>query len=260
MAVIVAVVAAVVAVALGWFAGVRRILNRSKRVAQAVIADPDEHTTMDERGAVRSVQGADLNAAGRGARRDLDAGAPRAARPHVLAISVALHARAHPRALRRRGTIGRAARAPADACCRFRAHEYEMSAERGIVRWRIERGVLVSRAGHGGDGYLKIDVRRCAPVDAGTGRVHVEVEGLELLPGSRERRGALVLLGDPVAHPRHRHARVPALARAPGPRGSPSSGATGSPDAGARPAARADGGVIDGLGGKLAELVFYEPA
>ena len=46
---------------------------------------------------------------------------------------------------------------------RFKAPEYEMDADRGIVRWRIERGVLVSRAGHGGDGYLKIDVRRCEP-------------------------------------------------------------------------------------------------
>src|ERR1044071_9290095 len=60
MAVVVSLIAAVAALALAWFAAVRRILNRSKRIARAVIVAPDEHSTMDERGAVRSVEGADL--------------------------------------------------------------------------------------------------------------------------------------------------------------------------------------------------------
>jgi hypothetical protein len=42
----------------------------------------------------------------------------------------------------------------------FKAPEYEMDACRGIVRWRIEKGVLVSAAGRGGDGYLEIEIRR----------------------------------------------------------------------------------------------------
>jgi hypothetical protein len=42
----------------------------------------------------------------------------------------------------------------------FRAPEYELDADRGIVRWRIERGLLVARAGRGGGGYLQIEVRR----------------------------------------------------------------------------------------------------
>ncbi len=42
----------------------------------------------------------------------------------------------------------------------FRAPEYEMDAQRGVVRWRIARGLLVARAGRGKDGYLQIDVRR----------------------------------------------------------------------------------------------------
>ena len=65
---------------------------------------------------------------------------------------------------------------------RFKAPEYEMDADRGIVRWRIERGVLVSRAGHDGDGYLQIEVLRCEPVDADTARVHVEVEVANFYP------------------------------------------------------------------------------
>ncbi len=65
---------------------------------------------------------------------------------------------------------------------RFKAPEYEMDADHGVVRWRIERGVLVSRAGHDGDGHLQIDVRRCEPVDRETARVHVEVEVANFYP------------------------------------------------------------------------------
>ena len=181
MAVILAVIAAVAAVALAWFAGVRRILNRSKRVARAVIVDPEEHTTMDARGAVRSVQAADLT---------LPAGA-------LDAIWTPMHlerlARTYWRFLSR-CTLGLVRVRYDDdgrtvvllarplALLRFKAPEYEMDAERGVVRWRIERGVLVSRAGHGGDGYLQIDVRRCEPVDADTARVHVEVEVANFYP------------------------------------------------------------------------------
>src|SRR3954462_5980835 len=43
---------------------------------------------------------------------------------------------------------------------RFQAPEYEMNATRGIVRWRIESDVLVSARGRGGNGYLEIDVER----------------------------------------------------------------------------------------------------
>src|SRR3954447_19604446 len=37
---------------------------------------------------------------------------------------------------------------------RFQAPEYEMDANRGVVRWRIESGILVSH-GRGGNGYLE---------------------------------------------------------------------------------------------------------
>jgi hypothetical protein len=42
----------------------------------------------------------------------------------------------------------------------FRAPEYELDATRGVVRWRIERGVLVARKGRGGRGHLQIELRR----------------------------------------------------------------------------------------------------
>jgi hypothetical protein len=59
----------------------------------------------------------------------------------------------------------------------FQAPEYEMDDRRGLVRWRIDRGLLVSRRGRGGNGYLQIDVRRSAANAEGyvTARVEVEV-------------------------------------------------------------------------------------
>ena len=59
----------------------------------------------------------------------------------------------------------------------FAAPEYELEPDHGIVRWRIARGLLVARHGHGGAGHLQIDVRRIAEEeDQGCARLHVEVE------------------------------------------------------------------------------------
>jgi hypothetical protein len=58
----------------------------------------------------------------------------------------------------------------------FAAPEYELEPGHGIVRWRIARGLLVARHGHGGAGHLQIDVRRLADDNPGGARLHVEVE------------------------------------------------------------------------------------
>lgn len=58
----------------------------------------------------------------------------------------------------------------------FAAPEYELEPGHGIVRWRIARGLLVARHGHGGAGHLQIDVRRLADTAPGQARLHVEVE------------------------------------------------------------------------------------
>ncbi|HEX4837367.1 MAG TPA: hypothetical protein VFV03_02435 [Solirubrobacteraceae bacterium] len=63
----------------------------------------------------------------------------------------------------------------------FKAPEYEMEAEHGVVRWRIERGLLVTRNGRGatasgGQGHLQIDVHRLPGVARGEARLHIEVE------------------------------------------------------------------------------------
>ena len=64
----------------------------------------------------------------------------------------------------------------------FQAPEYEMDACRGIVRWRIERGLLVSKQGRGGDGYLELDVERHDYPDWGKVRLHVDVEVANFYP------------------------------------------------------------------------------
>jgi hypothetical protein len=58
----------------------------------------------------------------------------------------------------------------------FKPPEYELDGEHGIVRWRIERGLLVARSGRGGHGHLQIEVRRLPDPQAGTARVRVEIE------------------------------------------------------------------------------------
>src|SRR5262249_36835494 len=77
---------------------------------------------------------------------------------------------------------------------RFKAPEYAMDRERGIVRWRIEDGLLVERRGRHGDGYLQIDVRRLPDADADdrSARIRVEVEVANFYPSIARRLSAPV--------------------------------------------------------------------
>jgi hypothetical protein len=68
----------------------------------------------------------------------------------------------------------------------FHAPEYEMDATRGLVRWRIARGLLVSRRGRSGRGYLQIEVRR-AQKSPGIALLHVEVEVANFYPSIASR-------------------------------------------------------------------------
>jgi hypothetical protein len=69
----------------------------------------------------------------------------------------------------------------------FAAPEYEMDPLRGLVRWRITRGLLVARRGRNGGGYLQIEVRRTPRLpgpgtEARSARLHVEVEVANFYP------------------------------------------------------------------------------
>jgi hypothetical protein len=74
----------------------------------------------------------------------------------------------------------------------FHAPEYEMDGERGVVRWRIKRGLLVARSGHDGLGHLQIDVRRLAASAQGCACLHVEVEVANFHPAIATRLGKRV--------------------------------------------------------------------
>ena len=64
----------------------------------------------------------------------------------------------------------------------FQAPEYRLEADHGVVRWNIERGLLVARAGRGGEGHLQIEVRRIPNSDSARARLHVEVEVANFYP------------------------------------------------------------------------------
>jgi hypothetical protein len=156
-----------------------RLLNvpgGMRRIADAVIRDPIEHTVMDEHGAVRSIQAADISM-------------PEAT---LAAIWTPMHlerlARTYWRYLSR-VTLGliRVVYTPTErmvvliarplVLLRFRAPEYQLDADRGVVRWSIRDGLLVASEGHEGDGYLEIDVRRIE-----RGKVHIEIEIASFYP------------------------------------------------------------------------------
>src|SRR3954449_1898858 len=119
-----------------------KLLNRSqeRRIASAVIADPEQHTVMSESGAVRSIQAANVDM-------------PQA---ELERIWTPMHlerlARTYWKYLSR-VTLGliRVIYGENQRCVvflsrrivllRFSAPEYELSHDRGIVRWAIKDGL-----------------------------------------------------------------------------------------------------------------------
>jgi len=174
---ILAALAGLGALAFALFAGARRLLNRTQHLAHAVIRDPAEHTTMDADGAVRSIQAADLTL-------------PAEALAEIWSpLNLERLARTYWRFLERVTLHVIHVRYRDDGrdvtafnlipLLTFEAPEYEMDGDRGIVRWRIEKGILVSRR-H--EGYLEIDVQRREADEPGQACVHVEVEVANFYP------------------------------------------------------------------------------
>src|SRR5271165_6170093 len=69
----------------------------------------------------------------------------------------------------------------------FHAPEYEMDPTRGMVRWRIARGVLVAGQGRDAGGYLQIEVRRSPGERPDQAHLHVEVEVANFYPSIASR-------------------------------------------------------------------------
>jgi hypothetical protein len=157
-----------------------KLLNRrgERTVADAVIADPEEHTVMDDQGAVRSTQAADVIMP----EEQLDAiwsptHLERLARTYwkyLSRVSLGLIRVEYTADERAVVFIARPF-----VLLRFHAPEYELSGQRGIVRWRIRDGVLVAQRDHG---HLEIDVRRYPSDRPGYARAHVEVEVSNFYP------------------------------------------------------------------------------
>jgi len=165
-----------------------RFKNKARRAARAVVRDPDDNTTMDaETGAVRSIQAADLLMTPEQldaiwSPRDLE----RLARTYWRFLS---RATAHLVSVKYSDEGRKVVALGFIPLLTFQAPEYEMDDERGVVRWRIEKGFLVSRLGRGGKGYLEIDVQRCPAEEDGSARAHVEVEVANFYPAIASRLG-----------------------------------------------------------------------
>lgn len=164
------------------YAFLRFFTRRRKAVAQALIVSPPEHTRIDpETGAVTSVQCADLVLP----EEALEAiwspmHLERLARTYWRFLSrvtlnlIQVAYREDGRDVKLLGLI---------PLLTFEKPEYEMDGERGIVRWRIEKGFLVAKEGRGGRGYLEIEVHRRPSYDTpGSAIAHVEVEVANFYP------------------------------------------------------------------------------
>ncbi len=180
MPALVAVLAGLTAL-VGLVTGARRLLRRPKRVGVAVIRDPEDHTRVDEEGAVHSVQAADLTLPAAVVDEIWDSHhLERLARTYWRFLS-----RATLGIVRVHYTdTGRdiVALAKPFTLLSFHVPEYAMDDEVGIVRWRIRQGLLVAQQGREGDGYLEIEMRRCERVGDDRVRLHVRVEVSNFYP------------------------------------------------------------------------------
>jgi hypothetical protein len=157
-----------------------KLLNRDdeRRIANAVIADPEEHTVMDESGAVRSIQAANVDMP----EDELLAlwkpvNLERLARTYwkyLSRVTLGIIRVTYTDNERLVVVIGRPL-----VLLRFQKPEYDMSDGRGVVRWEIQDGLLVSQRN---EGYLEIDVKRIECERPGFARIHVEVEIANFYP------------------------------------------------------------------------------
>src|SRR5687768_4863759 len=149
-----------------------------RRATDAVISDLDDHTVMDSRGSVRSIQAATVTTP----EGELEAlwtatYLERLARTYwkyLSRVSLGLIRVEYTPTERRVVLLRRPF-----VLLRFRAPEYEISGDRGIVRWRIRDGVLVAKRD---EGYLEIDVRRAPDGRPGYVQANVEVEVANFYP------------------------------------------------------------------------------
>jgi len=172
---VLAVVAVAAAVLLGALAVWQRN-SRGRRVGDVVMDRPRSLTSADDAtGAVRSVQSADVSLpADELARIWSPEYLERLARTYwrfLSRITLGLIHVSYSEDERAVVLVARPLR-----LITFAPPEYEMDASHGLVRWRIERGLLVARRSHSGGGYLQIEVRRRHEPEGPQASLHVTGE------------------------------------------------------------------------------------
>jgi hypothetical protein len=168
---------------------VRRLKPTRARRERAVIVDLEDSTSLDlDTGAVRSVQKADLMIEESAVRAIwTPAHLERLARTYwrfLTRVTLGLIRIHYSESERSVVLLARPLK-----LLTFFAPEFEMNRERGLVRWRIARGLLVSRRGRNGRGYLQIGVQRHPGHDPEHARLHVEVEVANFYPSIASRLG-----------------------------------------------------------------------
>jgi hypothetical protein len=188
MVVPLAILAAVVLVAARLFGAARRLFAGSRRIEGVLVRTPTDDTKIGADGAVRSIQGAEI-VLPEEMLGELwtPATLERLARTYwafLTTVTLGLMRVYYTEGERYVCLLFRPLK-----MLTFQAPEYETDSDRGIVRWRIEKGLLVASRGRGGDGYLEIDVRRLDCDEPGQARLHVEVEVANFYPAIASRLG-----------------------------------------------------------------------
>ena len=155
--------------------------RRSRLPAEIRIVDPEGAPTINADGAARSVQAAELTIP----------------TPELIELwspeTLERLARTYWRFLERwslgliRVRYGKRERCVVLICrplvlIRFDPPQYELGSDRGVVRWKIRGGALVSHRQNRRGGFLQIDVRRLDGPREGYQAIHVEVAVLSFYP------------------------------------------------------------------------------
>jgi hypothetical protein len=157
-----------------------RLSNRpaAEAWADAIVGTPSDRTVMDDEGAVRSVQAANVTLPG----SELEAiwtptYLERLARTYwkyLSRVSLGLIRVRYSADERAVVLLGRPF-----VLLRFHSPDYELEADHGVVRWRIRDGVLVAQRDHG---YLEIEVWRSPADQPGYANARIEVEVSNFYP------------------------------------------------------------------------------
>jgi hypothetical protein len=187
MALPLAIIAAVALAARIAFVLVER-LGGAREIAGVIVRDPTDDTRISDDGAVRSIQAADIEMPDQlfGALWSVET-LERLARTYWAYLTYVTLGFIRVYYTERERYVCLLFKP--FKLLTFQAPEYETSGERGVVRWRIEKGLLVAAEGRGGTGYLEIDVRRRSADIPGNQRINVEVEVANFYPAIASRLG-----------------------------------------------------------------------